>query len=279
MSIARIAVIEDEKAIRQTIREELEEAGYDVVEAADGRQGLDVIVSARPDLVLCDITMPVLSGYQLLDMLRAGHKEFAEMPVVFLSALADREDVIFGKTVGADDYITKPIDFEMLLATVFARIRQVMRMQARSSAEMIRLRQTFAVPPTRATRPHAGASGKTVVVVSNDDSDINLLVQAVEEAGHAAITMRSGKSLVGFMEEMIPQLVLLSWETADLQAPFAVRMAGLADPSRRCPVVLVMPARMGQMPTPQQLFSDVLKLPAETAHVGALLQKWLPGRE
>ncbi len=125
---ATILCVEDEADLRADICEELEAAGYEVNEAGDGLQALASIKEMRPDLVLCDITMPRMSGLQLLTELR-GHVELADLPFVFLTALADRSDIIAGKAAGVDDYLTKPIDFDLMLLTIAARLDQVRRVK------------------------------------------------------------------------------------------------------------------------------------------------------
>ncbi|MDH3661332.1 MAG: response regulator [Alphaproteobacteria bacterium] len=123
--MARIAVIEDEEAIRNLIIEELNDGGHETFPAEDGEQGLNIILGHSPDLILSDITMPRLNGRQLLRKLRENHPAHAKTPFIFLSALADQHDVVKGLRIGADDYVTKPIDFDMLLARIDARLRTV----------------------------------------------------------------------------------------------------------------------------------------------------------
>lgn len=125
----KILCIEDEADIREDIVEELEEAHYDVVEAIDGNEGLEMILEHKPDLVLCDINMPCKNGYKLLQEVREKYVLFAEMPFIFLSALGGREDVLVGLKKGADAYLTKPIDFGLLLETVHASLRQMDRVK------------------------------------------------------------------------------------------------------------------------------------------------------
>lgn len=119
--------IEDESALRRVIAEELKDAGYDVIEAANGREGLDAIISLVPDLVLCDGNMPVMSGYEVLSALRDQHPDLAGIPFIFLSAKSDRKDIVAGMQLGADDYVTKPVDIEMLLLTISARLERTRR--------------------------------------------------------------------------------------------------------------------------------------------------------
>ncbi|MGO2133276.1 MAG: response regulator [Halomonas sp.] len=136
---ALILVVEDEAALARDIVEELEEAGYRTLAAADGRQALALLVDATPDLVLCDISMPGLNGYALLETFRKQRPELATTPFIFLTALSEPSDVIEGKLLGADDYLVKPVDYDLMLATVGAHLRQVERIRRRHEDEMATL--------------------------------------------------------------------------------------------------------------------------------------------
>lgn len=138
--MSRILCVEDEPALRRVLVEELALAGYETMEATNGMDGLSSILEYRPDLVLCDITMPKMNGHDLLRNLRIGHPEYADLPFVFLSALADKADVIEGRKLGADDYLTKPVDLDILLSTVESRLTQVQRMRELKQSEMDALR-------------------------------------------------------------------------------------------------------------------------------------------
>lgn len=131
--MTKILCIEDEPHLREAVAEELEDAGYAVCHAGDGMQGLDMILEHEPDLVLCDITMPRKNGHQLLRTIREKYPVFAEMPFIFLSALADREHVLAGLKNGADGYLTKPVDFEILLATIRSSLQQMERIKHKQS--------------------------------------------------------------------------------------------------------------------------------------------------
>ena len=126
--MAKILCVEDEEDLRQDIVEELEDAGYQVSQAGNGQLALEQILIDAPELVVSDITMPVMNGYELVKRLRTEHSKYDEIPFIFLSALADRENILEGMSSGCDDYLTKPIDFEMLLAIIETRLRQAKRM-------------------------------------------------------------------------------------------------------------------------------------------------------
>lgn len=120
-----ILCIDDEAAIRSLIVEELEEAGFKTFEASNGREGLEVILAKWPDIIICDITMPEMDGQQLLAELQLNHPELAGTPFIFLTALSERETKLEGLRAGADDYLVKPVDFDVLLAKIDGCIRRI----------------------------------------------------------------------------------------------------------------------------------------------------------
>jgi DNA-binding response OmpR family regulator len=124
----KILCIEDDRETAALIAEELVDRGYDVTVAHDGREGLAAILRTMPNLVLSDISMPAMSGFELLDSLVALSPRFSRMPFIFLTALTDRDNELKGRQLGADDYVTKPIDFDMLAAIISARLAGVARM-------------------------------------------------------------------------------------------------------------------------------------------------------
>lgn len=141
--LALILCAEDHAELRRDICEELREAGYGVIEAADGDETLRQINAVAPDLILCDINMPGCNGYEVLTELRRSRPDLADIPFVFLTALSDPREIVDGKRLGADDYLVKPIDFDLLLATIEARLRQVRRMRAKAGEEISKLRKAM----------------------------------------------------------------------------------------------------------------------------------------
>ncbi|WP_454724548.1 MULTISPECIES: response regulator transcription factor [Cupriavidus] len=123
----KILCIEDDAETAALIAEELVERGFDVSIAHDGEQGLASILRDAPDLVLCDVSMPVMTGFELLEKIAALAPRFADMPFVFLTALAQREAELRGRRLGADDYVTKPVDFDILTSIVETRLARVAR--------------------------------------------------------------------------------------------------------------------------------------------------------
>lgn len=123
----KILCIEDDRETAALIAEDLGDRGNLVFVAHDGQAGVTHILREEPDLVLCDISMPAMSGFEVLERLNAVAPRLANMPFVFLTALADRENELKGRRLGADDYVTKPIDFDILDAVISARLARVAR--------------------------------------------------------------------------------------------------------------------------------------------------------
>lgn len=118
--MAKIVCIEDEGQIRVDVADELRDAGHDVIEAVNGRDGLESILEHDPDVVVCDCLMPIMTGIELLATLRRDHPRFDDLSIVFPSAHADKNHVKAGKDLGAHAYLTKPVDFGLLVDTVEA---------------------------------------------------------------------------------------------------------------------------------------------------------------
>jgi len=121
--MAKILVVEDEPDLRELIVEQLDDEGHQTFEAGNGLEGLDRLTEITPDLVLSDITMPVMNGYKFFHRLKENHPEHLYMPFVFLTALSDREDELKGLRMGVDAYITKPIDFDIMMAKIEGLLR------------------------------------------------------------------------------------------------------------------------------------------------------------
>lgn len=118
-----ILIAEDEPSLRENLQWMLELEGYEVTAAADGRVALAAALAHRPDLVLTDVMMPELDGFGLIKALRS-HPATATLPVIMLTARADRSDTRTGMNLGADDYLTKPCRREELLAAISARLER-----------------------------------------------------------------------------------------------------------------------------------------------------------
>lgn len=116
-----LLLIEDEDTMRDLTATALELEGYTVRQAADGAAGVEMARRHRPDLILCDVMMPGMDGYEVLATLRAD-PALAPVPFIFLTAKGDKKDLRQGMVSGADDYLTKPVAIDELLAAIRARL-------------------------------------------------------------------------------------------------------------------------------------------------------------
>jgi DNA-binding NarL/FixJ family response regulator len=119
----RILVIEDQPIVRRNLVFILEQEGFQTESAANGRMGLDAALKNPPDLILCDIMMPELDGYGVLDAVRADPRT-ANVPFIFLTAKGQRIDKRTGMDCGADDYLTKPLVKDEIVGAIQARLRR-----------------------------------------------------------------------------------------------------------------------------------------------------------
>lgn len=118
-----VLLIEDNEDIRENMAEIMELANYKVLTAPDGKQGIEMAVKHKPDVIVCDIMMPVLDGYGVIHMLQKN-EETRNIPFIFLTAKAERAEIRKGMELGADDYITKPFNGTELLNAIESRIRK-----------------------------------------------------------------------------------------------------------------------------------------------------------
>ncbi len=121
MSEGRLLLVEDEPALARGLSDTLRAQGFDVHIADDGQKGLDAALSLRPDLILLDVMLPKMNGFEVCRTVRA---KGMEMPIVMLTAKGQEEDVILGLNLGADDYITKPFRVGELIARARALLRR-----------------------------------------------------------------------------------------------------------------------------------------------------------
>jgi two-component system response regulator VanR len=128
---ARILIAEDQPSVRACLEQILSMSGYQVVTAVDGAEALNVLDSQSVDLVVADIMMPHMDGYQLYEKVIAN-PEWVRIPFIFLTARVLESDIRYGKELGVDDYLTKPVEAKDLLAVVRGKLRRAQRLDCAS---------------------------------------------------------------------------------------------------------------------------------------------------
>ena len=194
-----VLVIEDDADIGQVLRALLGRAGYQVVEASTGREGLRLFHQVRPELVILDVGLPDLDGWQVLERIR----DMSDLPVLVLTARSAERDKVRGLNAGADDYLTKPFSKDELLARLGAiRRRQGIAPAARAAFDDGRLRIDF-------THQQVTVDGQPVLLTPTEYRLLSALVR------------HTGQILSP------DQLVELAWDDTDGLGPARVKYAVL----------------------------------------------------
>lgn len=120
MDLKKVLIIEDEKAISDIIKFNLKKEGFEVDAAYDGQEGLEKALTIQPDLILLDVMLPSMDGFQVCKRVREG----SAVPIIMLTAKEEEVDKVLGLELGADDYITKPFGMRELIARIKANLRR-----------------------------------------------------------------------------------------------------------------------------------------------------------
>lgn len=116
-----VLIIEDDATMLRGLKDNFEFKGYCVLTADDGEEGLNIAINKKPDLIILDIMLPKINGYEICRLIR---KENFDMPIIMLTAKGEESDVVLGLNLGADDYVTKPFSIKELLARAAAFLRR-----------------------------------------------------------------------------------------------------------------------------------------------------------
>ena len=171
---ATILVVDDATPIRSLLRQELTEAGYHVNEAADGKLALDMVRNSKPDLIILDVMMPEINGFDVAAVLK-NDPATMDIPIIILSIVQDKER---GLKIGVDRYLTKPINTEELFREVDVLLEQ-------------------------------GVSKKKVLVVDEDASAVNSLSEVLSARGYKVMNS-NGENLYQSATESQPDIIMLN---------------------------------------------------------------------
>lgn len=142
MAAETVLIIEDDPTLLRALKDNFEFAGYSVQTANDGKQGLDAALDANLDLILLDIMLPRINGYEICRQIRARS---LDMPIIMLTAKGQESDIILGLNLGADDYVTKPFSIKELLA----RSNAFLRRRRQTDPQVYRFRDCVLDPGSR----------------------------------------------------------------------------------------------------------------------------------
>lgn len=167
MGTQHILVVEDHESLLAAIQHVLEMENYSVLAAVDGVEALEMMEQVRPDLIVADIMMPRMNGYEFYQAVRA-RPEWVPIPFIFLTARSEKEDMLKGKSLGAEDYIIKPFDPGELVIAVQARLERARAIQEASEADFERLKRRIVNTLSHELRtPLTYIQGYTTVALEN----------------------------------------------------------------------------------------------------------------
>ncbi len=183
--MSKILVIEDEQNIRTLIYDILTLEEFEVIEAEDGNQGLNLAISQLPDLIICDIMMPELDGYEILKKLQENTRTKA-IPFIFLTAKVTKDNMRQGMNLGADDYITKPFEELELLTSVRTRLQKYQTIDNYYHEEVEKLRSNISISlPHELKTPLSGILISAELLLTKlDDMDKEKIRKITERIYH-----------------------------------------------------------------------------------------------
>lgn len=165
--MSRVLIVDDDQSVRELLRMYFSREGFEVTEAATGDEALDVSQATPPELVILDIMLPGMDGYEVCRALRAR----TEVPIIFLTARDDEVEPIVGLELGADDYVTKPFNAREVVARAKAVLRRSRTQPATSPQKALEYAQFSLDPATREVR----VLGKPVALTPHEFDIIHLL--------------------------------------------------------------------------------------------------------
>ena len=199
--MTKILVVEDEAPLRESIVDTLLFEGFDVLEAVNGKEGLQLATAENPDLIVCDVAMPELNGYELLDKLREDLST-ANLPFIFLTARSDRSFMRHGMELGADDYVTKPFSHADLLAAIRSRLKRHYSYKESAQSELDQIK-------TELTRriAHELRTPLTSIAAVQDIVEMQIDYLSIDELKELLTIQRSGSQR---LQHLIEQTVMLT---------------------------------------------------------------------
>jgi len=167
--MTRILVIEDEDLIRDSLEDLLSVEGFEVITAENGEKGVYLASQKQPDLILCDVMMPILNGYEVLEQVRQD-KELSTVPFLFLTSMVDRHSNRKGMSLGADDYLEKPCTKDELLAAIAVRLGKQKVIEERIEEKMNALRSSITLSlPHELQTPLSGIMGLSELLMMQSE--------------------------------------------------------------------------------------------------------------
>ncbi|MEM6591890.1 MAG: response regulator [Cyanobacteria bacterium P01_H01_bin.119] len=225
--MANILIVDDQTSARELIADTLIREGFDVQQAASGKIAIEIAAHQPPDLIICDIGMPGLSGYDVLTTLRQ-HAATSLIPFIFLTACDDAQSLRRGMAMGADDYLVKPFTAKDLIQTINARIKRQTQVQAASEAKLSTLRHSLTLAfPHELKTPLHGIHGFAQLLklgaIANDPDKVRDIATQILTSAERLEGLIENFLLYGELTQILPG----STRMATLQSVDAISLASL----------------------------------------------------
>lgn len=277
--MSRILCIEDEDDLREEIVEELIASEYDVVTAIDGVDGLQAMKKYQPDLVLCDITMPNMDGRELLKIIR-DMPDFVETPFIFLTALADKSEQISGMELGADEYLTKPIDFDVLIARVRSSLRQIERIRGKKQAEHVKLYKALQATlevPDKIAEELPRLAGLDIAVVGKSSGEFDEFCSLLKLQGGTINPFNSGSQYIKQAYLQRADITFIWLHTNDIEARMLVKLLPEEVRDNSGKLALVWPANATSYSHKYagDLFTNIIDMPCQVEKIVSNILEWV----
>ncbi len=211
----KILVIDDEEWLRDMMRMALQQKGFEVIEAEDGTGGIAKARQQLPDLIMCDVNMEKVDGYQVLSTMR-GEPATAAIPFILMTGLADEAGMRHGMELGADDYLAKPFTIDALYAAVEARLKKTQALREEAERKLADLRDHLSLMLPHELRTPLNGILAYGEILTTDAATL----QPAEIAEMGQVIQHSGKRLERLVENFLiyAQLELLGTDAQRLSA-------------------------------------------------------------
>lgn len=226
---AKVLVVDDDPRNLKLISVRLRADGYEVLTADSGAKAIEIVRATRPDVILLDIMMPEMDGYEVTRRLK---KDFdtQSIPIVLITALHAVKDRVKGLNAGADDFLTKPIDTNELLA----RVRSLARTSALENELRLRTRieKQFVSPAVTTDK-------KSILLIEDDHKMVGLIKDMLSGAGYAPVGANSGREGLDLLETTIPALIILDLLLPDMDGFELLKQLKHREGTKDIPILIV----------------------------------------
>jgi len=228
---ARILVVDDDANIINFFQSVLEEQGYTVATAGNGLEAIQKVKEFHPEVILLDVIMPEMDGYEVTEELK-GDPETSSISIILVTGMDTLDDKVRGLEAGADDFITKPFNFDELVA----RVRSLVKLK-RLQDQLANLQKEF----TQDTllKQKQGLSQNMILVVEDDERISKVMSNVLGTGGYITHTVKDGLEAMEFLKDNVPDIILLDLMLPGLDGMEVLKRVRESPLTMEVPVIVV----------------------------------------